>query len=224
MPPNPYPLLHFIRRDDAPLNATVSSTPSPTPIPTSTPDHHSGISGWAIFLIIAGVIIALILVGSFLVQMRNSREFGTPGPIDTAKSWLRKATYKIRNPRARSTSAGFEGISAGPRSATRNRNVLDPDEAWDSRVGTEYQGYVDETELQSHGLRDGRYEEFSAPGDGAEGKHPASRGRMPAENPFSDDAAASLRSVSPRPHVEGSLQAQKGAHSPTRRSLFKEEI
>jgi hypothetical protein len=101
--------------------------------------------------------------------------------------------------------------------------VLDPDEAWDSRVGTEYQGYVDETELQSsHGLRDGRYEEFSA-APGTEFKDGTSRGRVPPENPFGDDAAASLRSVSPRPHVEGSLHTQR-ANSPTRRSLFKEEI
>lgn len=103
--------------------------------------------------------------------------------------------------------------------------MLDPDEAWDSSVGneTEYHGgsgyYEDNgTELQPRGgtLSDGRYEEVMG----------QQRGRV-QENPFSDEhVAPSLRSVSPRPHVEGGAAgpARGGQHSPTRRSLFKEQV
>jgi hypothetical protein len=165
------------------------------------------------------------------------------GAFGAAKSWIDRATYKIRNPRARSASAGFEGISAGRAAgglggaggagaAARNRSALDPDEAWDARVGheAEYGGYYEETELQSHHLDDGRYEALqhgSTEYAGAGGSAP--RGRMPAENPFSDDNAMppSLRNVSPRPVEEGHDGGHghgERQHSPTRRSLFKESI
>jgi hypothetical protein len=95
----------------------------------------------------------------------------------------------------------------------------------------EYPGYYEEeTELQSHHVEDGRYEELQHGGTeytgAAEGG--AARGHMPMENPFGDDAAvgSSLRSVSPRPLEHGEHEAGKSAveHSPTRRSFFKEDV
>jgi len=189
--------------------------------------HSSGPPGWAIFLIVI-LIMALIGGGVFLFfRSRNNRTDGpTSSPVDTAKSWLSKATYKIRNPRDRSASAGFEGISAGRAGSgrgARNRSALDPDEAWDTRVGNEadYPGYYGEdTELQGGILSDGRYESLghaSTEYGGAAG----TRGRVPAENPFGDENAADLRSVSPRP--DGGHAAPR-QHSPARRSLFKEDV
>jgi hypothetical protein len=114
----------------------------------------------------------------------------------------------------------------------RHRSALDPDEAWDARVGHEadYPGYYEEeTELQSHHVDDGRYEDLqhgSTEYTGAAGEG-AARGRMPMENPFSDDAAVgSLRSVSPRPLGHGDHETGKSTehHSPTRRSFFKEDV
>jgi hypothetical protein len=216
-------------RADAPSN---TSTPSPTAVPQQDDHHSSGLSGWAIFLIIIVVFGALSAV-AFVLFRRSRRTRGTSsfggasgsGPLDLAKGWFERATYKMRNPRARSTSAGFEGISAGraaDAAARTNRSALDPDEAWDSRVGNEaeYGGYYEETELQSHHLDDGRYEQLQ---HGTEYQGPGGRGRMPAENPFSDEhVATSLRSVSPRPVEDG--EQHTGQHSPTRRSLFKEQV
>jgi len=168
----------------------------------------------------------------FFFRLRNRRLDNSAGaggaPFDTAKSWLSKATYKIRNPRARSGSAGFEGISAGRAGggrAARNRSALDPDEAWDTRVGNEadYPGYGDDTELQGGVLSDGRYEQLGHANTeyaGAAGN----RGRMPAENPFGDEnAVGGLRAVSPRP-AEQDGATRQAHHSPTRRSLFKEDV
>jgi len=216
----------LILRDEH--NSTVSS--SSTPTPTKEPEKHSGggLPGFVIFLIILAVVAALAFGAFFLYRRhRSSRGLPTTSPLDSAKGWFGKATYKIRNPRARSANAGFEGISAGRAGATNRRNVLDPDEAWDSRVGneTEYHGgsgYYEDTELQPRGgtLNDGRYEEAMG------GQREHRTGRAVGENPFSDEhAAPSLRSISPRPHVEGAAgPAKSGQHSPTRRSLFKEEM
>jgi hypothetical protein len=119
----------------------------------------------------------------------------------------------------------------GVGAAARNRSALDPDEAWDARVGHEadYGGYYEETELQSHHVGDGRYESLQHGQTAYTGAGGESRGGMPAENPFTDDNAVQpgLRSVSPRPVEDvhdGAQGHARGQHSPTRRSLFKEGI
>lgn len=138
---------------------------------------------------------------------------------------------------------------------------MDPDEAWDARVDQEAGGYYEEQELglqdPSHGpYGGGGYGEVGIAGieegrgrsgsrqreldtrydEEMHGGQPAGGDRL---NPFGDqNATASLRSVSPRPHVEtgrgvsaqkknkGSLGTTDGTdNSPTeRRSMFREDV
>lgn len=95
-------------------------------------------------------------------------------------------------------------------------------------------GYYEEQELGLHqpteyrGATGGGFrqtETLGAPTGGAD------RSRSPGRsNPFGDDNAASLRSVSPRPHVDtshGNAQGRGSAESsPTfeRRSVFRENV
>jgi hypothetical protein len=212
------------------IRQDATTTPTPTPSPPAK-NHSNGTPGWAIFII---VLVLMALIGGglfFFFRLRNKRLDGGAGgpaaPFDTAKSWLSKATYKIRNPRARSGSAGFEGISAGRAGAVRgargNGGALDPDEAWDTRVGNEadYPGYYGEdTELQGGVLSDGRYETLGHTNTEYAGAAGDNRGRMPAENPFGDENAVGAAN----PRLTDQAAARQAHHSPTRRSLFKEDV
>jgi hypothetical protein len=127
----------------------------------------------------------------------------------------------------------------GGRGGNRGFGPLDPDDAWDTRVGTEADaygpgGYDEEHEVGLHRDVDTSY---GAQGRGGAASQPEpfiggsqkgldrrydeevhggeeERGRT-GGNPFDDDAEASnvsLRGVSPRP-VEASLGAKKGHKS-----------
>lgn len=229
---------------------------------TPVEEHKSGgVPGWAIFLIVL-VVIGLIAAAAFAVYkltlgrspLSNPRSGGIGGGIgDSARSWMSNVVYKVKNPRARSSTAGYEpsGISAGRARGGTGRGALDPDEAWDARVGHEAEygnPFYEETELQNQGTT-----HYSGAGyGGATAYHGQSgglgsnlgaeteRGRSPSkerglarENPFSDDAAASLRSVSPRPVIDTGAAADLGKQtgggshqsSPTeRRSMFHENV
>jgi hypothetical protein len=146
-----------------------------TPVETHT---SSGLPGWAIFLIVL-VVIALIAAAAFAVyklilnphspRSRRRNDLGGigsgPGNLgaglggigDSARSWMSNVVYKVKNPRARSTTAGYEpsGISAGRARGGTGHSALDPDEAWDARVGHEAEygnPFYEETELQSQGM------------------------------------------------------------------------
>jgi hypothetical protein len=151
--------------------------------------------------------------------------------------------YKVKNPRARSSTAGYEpsGISAGRAQGATGRGALDPDEAWDARVGTEADygnPFYEETELQNQ-------THYSGAGYGAPAYHQpsgslgatdydAGRGRSqsreapPIKDPFADDAASSLRSVSPRPVIDTNVNTKGKAGGPNspkgRSSLFHENV
>lgn len=135
-----------------------------------------------------------------------------------------------------------------------NRRGLDPDEAWDARVGNEADGYgvggyYEEHELGLHPPSEGGA--YSGGGYGGEGGGPdyggeeITRGRSLSrdidrniaqrydqqtgrENPFGDQAERSdLRGVSPRPiEDENHRHAKKDSgDSPTeRRSIFHENM
>jgi hypothetical protein len=171
---------------------------------------------------------------------------------------MSNVVYKVKNPRARSTTAGYEpsGISAGRARGGTGHSALDPDEAWDARVGHEAEygnPFYEETELQSQGNGTqysgagygGGATAYHGAAGGSRGGHlgaePSERGRSPSkerggvprENPFGDEAAASLRSVSPRPVLDTAAVADLGKHhggdshhsSPTeRRSMFRENV
>lgn len=120
---------------------------------------------------------------------------------------------------------------------------MDPDEAWDANVGQE--AYYEEQELGLHqptaysGAGYGRRSPGLAAG-GAGGERELDRGYDEeaaagggaGRNPFGDDNAGSMRSVSPRPLDVGAAQKAKGGQSgsaessPTaeRRSVFREEM
>jgi hypothetical protein len=247
-----YPQLAYLvrRGNDTITNSTLTaSNATETTTTTATPDNQKPGSGsgssfptFLVAIIVVGAIAAIIFGAIIFFRRRASqrRAFGDAGgpSLDGAKQGLSAFWYKLKNPRARSGSAGFEGISAG-RAAGGNRGArraLDPDEAWDSRVGHEADGYYEDTELQG---TTGYVNTDSTEYVGA-----ASRSGMPAANPFGDEHAARktddnpfgdehaaapvLRSVSPRPFVEvGSTSAgaalQPPQTSPTRKSIFKEE-
>ncbi|KAJ4305350.1 hypothetical protein N0V90_000881 [Kalmusia sp. IMI 367209] len=189
----------------------------------------------------------------------SSASSNYPGPAPTGiKGWFDTQIRKFKNRNNRYASGAYEessGYNAG--AATRGRGAghrLDPDEAWDARVGNE--AYYEEQELGLHepprtgGLASSNpYEStpYGAPSPGlAEPERGRSRTREYDEqndglgarqNPFGDENAASLRGVSPRPldqHVDTSYGGASGGHknkgsvdnSPTesRRSVFHEEM
>lgn len=143
----------------------------------------------------------------------------------------------MRNPKTQ-TGAGYEP-SGGYRGAPGGRrgNALDPDEAWDSRVGNEADvygpgagGYYEEQELHHQ-----QPTEYGGAGGGGFRQTETlggPTGGTERSNPFGDDnAAPSLRSVSPRPHVDAAASHGQGRtsaedSSPTfeRRSVFRENV
>ena len=205
------------------------------------------------FLII--LILAIVLGGGGYIAYRKfylKREnalptFNYPSPAPSSLGDKVKDLWsRVRNPKMTS-GAGYESTSGGGgyRGAPggRRANALDPDNAWDTRVGDEADvygqgsgGYYEEQELGLHqpteyrgasgGAGGFRQTETLGPPTGG-----ADRSRSPARsNPFGDDNAASLRSVSPRPHVDTSAGNAHGRgsaeSSPTfeRRSVFRENV
>lgn len=208
-------------------------------------DRNHGLSGWAIFiLVIAILIIAAILIFIFYVRRRNRRAASTPYPSPAPGGivgWINDRIAALKRGRFRS-GAGYEpsGSGLGQGAARGAGHALDPDEAWDVRVGNE--AIYDDQEL---GLREpSGYEGagyYGASGGGSERERDLNRrygedtqlGRKP-QNPFGDDAVASLRSVSPRPlDVAAAAKASQSGDgsgsadsSPTaeRRSVFRENM
>ena len=149
--------------------------------------------------------------------------------------WFNDTVRKFRNRGDRSAAGAYEQpLQGGASGGRRGFGALDPDEAWDARVGTEAEsyGYHEETELgpAPRGGGGAGYN-LSAP-SGYEGAQERGRsaGRTGERNPFDDDAVASLRGVSPRP-IDTSVQdsGRTGGHdeetSPTeRRSVFRENV
>ncbi|KAF2764955.1 hypothetical protein EJ03DRAFT_331417 [Teratosphaeria nubilosa] len=196
-------------------------------------------------------------------KRQDNSTYHAPAPAPGGiVGWVQDKISGFRNNR---TSAGaYESTGYGGARGTSDRRgfgPLDPDEAWDARVNDEAGGYYEEQEL---GLQDPAHGPYGGGGYGdvGVGGIPEERGRSRSRqreldarydeevhgghqqrsgqhlNPFGDQAeASSLRSVSPRPHVETGDKAHKknnsslgtnngGADdSPTeRRSMFHEEM
>lgn len=221
----------------------------------------SGLAGGWIFLIVV-IILSILLAAAFFLYLRltkNKRQSAREAGGFTSSSnpvvaFFKKTISSLRNKRSQ-TGAGYEGAGyAAPRGGGTGRAAhggpLDPDEAWDSRVGNESEiygpgGYYEETELGLHpqstaytgaayGGPAGRLSTDGAgfaPAPGLSAGGNDARGRTSTgENPFGDHAEeSSLRSISPRPFEQAQNQNIKKvssrANSPTgRRSLFKEDI
>ena len=162
--------------------------------------------------------------------------------------WFNDQVRKFKNRNNRSATGAYEQPLQGGGAQRRGFGPLDPDEAWDARVGNEADsyGYYEEREMTS-----GRGAGGSGPGQAAGTEYSGAsysmnlagpygrdtddeeRGRAPTRapgqggaNPFDDDAAASLRGVSPRPMEGGG----GGGGAPVRdsidgrRSAFREDV
>ncbi|TPX18914.1 uncharacterized protein E0L32_011392 [Thyridium curvatum] len=204
---------------------------------------------------------------SFIPFVRSEPSYGVQPARGGVVGWFNDQVRKFRNRNNRSAAGAYEGASGvGGASAGGGSHVgtgrqgragfgpLDPDDAWDARVGAEADmygpsSYYEEQELGSHPQHGGssyamnlaRDEEEMGAG-GGQGR----RGRTGAPgtgggraNPFEDDAEPSnmsLRGVSPRPidtSAAAATPAKKGGpkdggsaeSSPTeRRSVFRENV
>lgn len=159
-------------------------------------------------------------------------------------------TFKTRNNRT-AGGAYEEPLSSNVRGRGANRGFgpLDPDEAWDARVGTEADaygpaGYYEEQELglthsedTTHEVERGRTRDpepyIGGSKAGMDRRYDEEMGKRPTKNPFDDTNAEpsniSLRDDSPRPIdtsvSKGKGHAKKDSGSPTeRRSMFQEQM
>lgn len=178
------------------------------------------------------------------VHKSDPSPYGPPAPAPGGVSgWFNDQIRKFKNRNNRSAAGAYEGTGSAP--ARRGFGPLDPDEAWDSRVGNEADhygpgGYYEEQELglhqtgrPSHHDENTAYRGASEPEsysmnlaatprgfDGDRGRTLSRDGR----NPFDDDAAEpsniSLRGVSPRP-MDGERREDNASE---RRSIFRENV
>ncbi|ATY60039.1 hypothetical protein A9K55_005986 [Cordyceps militaris] len=182
-------------------------------------------------------------LSSYLPWKKQDTPYGPPQPAPGGvKGWFSDQVRKFKNRNNRSAAGAYEPSNRG--AARGAHRALDPDEAWDTRVGTEADtyGYFEEeltargaggagrTSTEYHGGGSSYNMNLAAtPGrerdedeiDLERGRQPSrSPGRGPhGNNPFDDDHADSLRGVSPRPIDNG----QKSG-SPSRHSVFKENV
>lgn len=167
----------------------------------------------------------------FARPRRNNNTYTAPAPAPGGiQGWIQSKISGLRNTR---TSAGaYESTGLNSRDR-RGFGPLDPDEAWDARVGNEADyagGYYEEQELGLHDPASGPYGGsgygHSSVGIGGIGEgRGRSRSRQRelddrydeemhadhARNPFGDNAErsdASLRGVSPRPMVDTGRSTQ----------------
>lgn len=229
------------------------------------------LSGGWIFLILVIVVALLAFAGWTLYARIRAQRLGLPppslnpfakrsdGPAFPAPraggliGWVNDKIRALKNRRYASGAGYEEGRTNGATGGFRNAGSrLDPDEAWDARVGNE--AYYEEQELGLHSTNAAptayggsgygvptnaapyesqtqdrgrsRTREVANPYD-----NDRSRSRNTAQNPFGDAAEPSnisLRGVSPRPLDTGSANKQGGKsneNSPTeRRSMFRENM
>ncbi|KAF2263747.1 hypothetical protein CC78DRAFT_266256 [Lojkania enalia] len=221
-------------------------------------------NGGIIFLIILLVLVVGGYGGWVLYSRIQAKRLGLPSPSlnpfargdsnypapapGGIRGWFDTQIRKFKNRNNRYASGAYEEPSGY--SGARGRGAghrLDPDEAWDARVGNE--AYYEEQELGLHAPNTayGGGIGYGAPSPGFQEERGRSRTReyddslhSDARNPFGDDNAASLRGVSPRPldtHQDtsyggaaqvapGHKKQGSGDNSPTesRRSVFRENM
>lgn len=166
----------------------------------------------------------------FAKRRNDPAAYQAPAPAPGGiQGWLSDKFNSLRGGSNRTAGGAYESTSYGggsgvaPGRDRRGFGPLDPDEAWDSRVGNEA-GYYEEQEL---GLQDPGHGPYGGSGYGAGigvGGIPDERGRSRSRqrelderydeevhggsggdrlNPFGDDhEAPSLRAASPRPMVD----------------------
>ncbi|KAJ9427316.1 histidine phosphatase superfamily [Fusarium oxysporum] len=206
----------------------------------------AGAVGWVVFTQLRARRLGLPppSLASYLPWHKEDSGYGIqPAPSGIA-GWFNDKIRKFKNRNNRSAAGAYE--QSGGARGRRGFGPLDPDEAWDSRVGNEADqyGYYEE-DVGGRG-RDtgygGGYNMNLAATPGLSGgrgfDEEEDRGRRasrsPASgpggrNPFDDDAGSSLRGVSPRPIDTGVAKPKNRSgsaeSSPTeRRSVFRENM
>lgn len=237
--------------------------------PSITMGHMS--AGLGLFLIVIFFVIVAI-VGWVAYTQLQARRLGLPPPTlasynpfksnnsshtyggqsaapSGVMGWVNDKFKSFKNRNNRTAGGAFEEPSGGGRSRAANRGFgpLDPDDAWDARVGNEADaygpgGYYEEQELGLH-PEHGR-EGGVAPSGWGEGSRGRSQSRepspyqgassmeagtRPSANPFDDSAAehhtTSMRGLSPRPAEGHNRSNSHDPDSPTeRRSMFHENV
>ncbi|KAI9859084.1 MAG: hypothetical protein M1824_003924 [Vezdaea acicularis] len=142
------------------------------------PESHHGISGVATFFIVLIILIIIGIVAWIAFTQLRARRLGLPPPplssyIPFKKSsaprnypapapggivgWFNDKFQALKNRRSRTAGGAYEEPLADTRGrhTTRGFGPLDPDEAWDARVGHEADGYgpggyYEEQELGLH--------------------------------------------------------------------------
>lgn len=236
--------------------APQMNRPSETNAPPADRAHSSSSKAWIAAIVVVVFLIILAFVAYYAYRVWQARRQGLPPP--PLNPFARGSTVSTRNYPARggivgwatsqwrslrnTRTAGGAYESSGP--GRRRTAQLDPDEAWDSRVGDEA---YEEQEL---GLRHGRGDSDVGPysGDGYAGapgyartgrgygpsgglqdisgrgrsrsrseldeRYEAETGRS-TRDPFGDHAATDIRGVSPRPLDTGYGRTQGHAMQPS---------
>ncbi|KAF6838127.1 hypothetical protein CMUS01_04750 [Colletotrichum musicola] len=184
---------------------------------------------------------------SSYIPFRKSEppSYGPPRPAPSGVvGWINDKITSFKNRNNRSAAGAYEQPSAD-NTARRGFGPLDPDEAWDTRVGHEAETYgpYGNYEEQELGYRGGTGNSYNMNLASTPLPHDEPRGRSLSRdhdvglsapkggrNPFDDDAEPSnisLRGVSPRPIVDTAphQQQKENGESPTeRRSIFRENV
>lgn len=190
-------------------------------------------------------------LSSYLPWHTPDTPYGPPRPArGGVVGWFNSVMRKFKHRNDRSATGAYEqSLPSGP--GNRGFGPLDPDDAWDSRVGNEADGYgYYEQELGGHteytgaNYSGGGNRLSTGPAAHAGYDEDVERGRRPSRdagaataaaagraNPFDDDAQASLRGVSPRPmdmsggiHKTGDRPGSSGSSHAERRSIFREDV
>ncbi|PTB42791.1 uncharacterized protein TrAFT101_001373 [Trichoderma asperellum] len=187
-------------------------------------------------------------LSSYLPWHKSDTPYGPPKPArGGVVGWFNDIVRKFKHRNDRSATGAYE--QSGPR-GNRGFGPLDPDDAWDARVGNEADGYgYYEQELGGHTEYTGASYDSgrlgSVPAAHVGYNEDVERGRRPSRdagaataatasqrNPFDDDAQPSLRGVSPRPmdasggaaHKTGERPGSSGSSFAERRSIFREDV
>ncbi|KAK5660488.1 hypothetical protein OQA88_13036 [Cercophora sp. LCS_1] len=188
---------------------------------------------------------------SYIPFMKQSSPYGPPQPAPGGVvGWFNDKIRGIKNRNNRTAAGAYEQSGGGTGRSHRGFGPLDPDEAWDTRVGHEADayagpgGYYEEQELglatprnpgdTTYGGSSYQMNLATNPAEGApryEEERGRTRSRSPGltANPFADSAEPSnisLRGVSPRPMDAqvGHGKPKSGETQAKRSSMFREDV
>ncbi|KAL8382848.1 hypothetical protein RB595_006562 [Gaeumannomyces hyphopodioides] len=136
--------------------------------------------------------------------------------------WINDKLRSFRGGRNTRTAAGaYEGAAGVPagrhtRGGSGGGGALDPDEAWDTRVGNEADGYYEDRELGMHPQHGGgTYQMNLATDPGAPSSTAtATQSNTSRANPFGDDHSYEYEGRGRAPAAPASFKARAGGANP----------